>query len=394
MRSSELLAFMAAALGASVGWQSPASAQEKAQGFGVDRLYASAPSGGWVVMDALDMRGGLGGAMAMSLVYAHNPLRIRTSDGSQRLAVVTDQAFTNFGFAASYDRWRAYLDMSVPIAIEGQSGTVGGYEFAGPSVDPNTHPDILSDARIGLDARLVGGPRSAFRVGASAQLFVPNGKREEYHTDGSYRAMGRALVAGDLGLFTYAGQLGVHVRPLDDSPTPGSPQGSELLFGVAGGAKMPVFGVGTTALIVGPEIYGASAFRSFLGSSSTAVEGLLTGRLEGTADDGPQLRVKLGAGAGLNQHFGAPDFRFVFAIEVFDHHADRDQDGISDSKDACPDTPGTRTTDPKTNGCPVDRDGDGIPDVEDACPDQPGPATTDPTTTGCVTPANDDHTKR
>ena len=105
---------------------------------------------------------------------------------------------------------------------------------------------------------------------------------------------------------------------------------------------------------MGPEIYGQTALRSFLGGTSTGLEGLLTARFEGTADDGPQLRIKMGTGGGLNPHFGAPEWRAVFAIEVFDHSTDRDKDGISDSKDACPDTPGIRTQDPKTNGCPVD----------------------------------------
>jgi outer membrane protein OmpA-like peptidoglycan-associated protein len=68
---------------------------------------------------------------------------------------------------------------------------------------------------------------------------------------------------------------------------------------------------------------------------------------------------------------------------------DRDHDGVFDDEDACPDVPGVRTTDPKTNGCPPappprgDRDKDGIFDDEDACPDEPGIRTDDPKTNGC-----------
>ena len=211
------------------------------------------------------------------------------------------------------------------------------------------NPDTVSDARIGLDARILGDSRSPFRLGASAQLFVPNGDRFDYDTDGTYRAMVRVLLAGDVGLFTYAGQLGVHVRPLDDSPIPASPQGSELLFGMAGGARVPI-AHHTAALIVGPEVFGATAFRSFLGTASTALEGLLTGRVEGTTDDGPQLRGKLGAGIGIDQAFGAPEWRVVFAIELFDHLADRDENGIPDSKHACPERASVETDDAKTNG--------------------------------------------
>lgn len=350
---------------AGIGWSGRATAQQQVQGFAVDRLYQSAPGGGWFVMDDLDMRGGLGGAMALTTGYAHDPLRIATTDGSQHLNVVSDEVLADFGFAATYDRFRLYLDLTMPLLVQGQGGIVGAYRYSAPAVPPpsgpgtpgvtlSSGPDILTDFRLGFDARIVGDPKGPFRLGAGAQLYVPSANEDaaEYVTDGTVRAMGRLLFAGDVGALTYAGQLGVHVRPRDDSPTPGSPQGSELLFGAAAGARVPVFGRETTVLVVGPEVYGASAFRSLLSTDATALEGLLTARVEGTADDGPQVRVKLGLGAGLDARFGAPEWRVVFGIELFDHSTDRDKDGITDSKDACPDTPGIRTKDPRTNGCP------------------------------------------
>lgn len=45
---------------------------------------------------------------------------------------------------------------------------------------------------------------------------------------------------------------------------------------------------------------------------------------------------------------------------------DRDQDGIADDADLCPNTPaGTKVN---AKGCPVDSDGDGVPDELDRCP--------------------------
>jgi OmpA-OmpF porin, OOP family len=46
---------------------------------------------------------------------------------------------------------------------------------------------------------------------------------------------------------------------------------------------------------------------------------------------------------------------------------DRDGDGVPDSTDRCPDTPGLAAL----QGCP-DKDGDGIADIDDKCPDVPG----------------------
>jgi hypothetical protein len=313
--------FLLGALASSLRAEAQTQKQVQAQGFGVERFYPSAPGGGWLVMDSLDMHGGLGGVMSLTTGYARDPLRI--ANGAQSLAVVSDRAFVDFGLAATYQRWRLSLDLDAPIVTKGQSGTVGNDQFTGPSLTLGQNPDTLSDARAGLDVRLLGEPGSVFRLGASAQLFIPNGDRADYDTDDTYRAMFRALFAGDVRFFTYAAHVGVHVRPLNDSPTPQSPEGSELLFGAAAGVRVPVF-KGTEALIVGPEIFGATAFRSFFGGTTTALEGLLTGRLETTGERGPQLRIKLGAGVGIHPEFGAPTWRLLFAIELLGHNPNRE----------------------------------------------------------------------
>lgn len=59
---------------------------------------------------------------------------------------------------------------------------------------------------------------------------------------------------------------------------------------------------------------------------------------------------------------------------------DRDNDGVVDSLDACPDQAGTAAL----QGCP-DRDGDGIADKDDKCPDQAGLAKYN----GCPIPDTD-----
>lgn len=49
---------------------------------------------------------------------------------------------------------------------------------------------------------------------------------------------------------------------------------------------------------------------------------------------------------------------------------DTDQDGVSDKRDTCPDTPAGVAVDKM--GCPLDRDGDGVADYLDNCPDIKG----------------------
>ncbi len=296
-------------------WAPTAVAQQQPRGFAVERFYPSAPGGGWFVMDDLSMTGRLGGAISLTTGYARKPLQVTGPDGAQRLTLVSGEAFVDFGVAVTHDRYRVYLNLPVPLSVTGTNGTLGPYQLTAPSVSRGTNPDTISDSRVGFDIRLLGKPGSSLRLGVGTQLIFPSGNRADYVSDGRYRGMFRFLAAGDIGSFSYAGQLGVHVRPLNDAPAPGSPNGSEFLFGISAGRRLAMHN--HWELVVGPEIYGETAFRSF-SNESTGTEGLLTGRLEGTGT-GRNLRVKLGIGHGLVQHFGAPEWRIVFGVEMFGH---------------------------------------------------------------------------
>jgi type IX secretion system PorP/SprF family membrane protein len=57
-----------------------------------------------------------------------------------------------------------------------------------------------------------------------------------------------------------------------------------------------------------------------------------------------------------------------FGLKINNGCPDKDSDGVIDKKDECPETPGV----PKFKGC-SDRDGDGLQDKFDECPDEFGP---------------------
>ena len=294
---------------------SSAEAQQQASGFAVERLYQSAPGAGWFVMDDLDISGRLGGAISGSSGYERNPLVITGPDGKQKLAVVSQIAFLDIGGSVTHDRFRAYVNIPMPLLVTGTSGTLGPYQFTAPNLTLGTTPDTVSDGRLGFDARLFGQPGDLLRLGAGAQLIFPSGNRSDYVSDARYEGMLRFLAAGDAGVFKYAGQLGVHLRPLNDAPVPGSPNGNEFLYGISGGRTFA--GPSGWAVIAGPEIYGETAFHSFF-SGETGTEALLTGRLEQTGTE-HNLRIKLGVGHALQQNFGAAQWRIVYGVELFGH---------------------------------------------------------------------------
>ena len=64
--------------------------------------------------------------------------------------------------------------------------------------------------------------------------------------------------------------------------------------------------------------------------------------------------------------------------------ADRDGDGVSDDRDACPGTAAGAAVD--SRGCALDSDGDGVPDHRDACPGSASGVSVD--SRGCALPSD------
>src|ERR1700723_2125100 len=109
-----------------------ADAQQQPSGFAVERLYQSAPGGGWFVMDDLNISGGIGGVLSISSGYAHNPLVITGPDGTQHLALVTQQAFVDLGGAVTYHRFRGYINLPTPILGTGTPGPLCPFQLIAP----------------------------------------------------------------------------------------------------------------------------------------------------------------------------------------------------------------------------------------------------------------------
>ncbi len=299
-----------------------AAPTQEAQGFALERLLQAPPGSGFLALDDLRWPAALSGGVALCLGYAHAPLTLDDGRGGA-LQVVRHQTTADLAFFVGWDRLRAGLRFSSPVYLAGDGGVAQGYRFTGPSANLEHDPDALSDVALSLDWRLLGDARSPVRFAASAIAWVPSGERSGYATDGSWRGLVRLQAAGDRGPASFAGYLGVHLRPLDESPVPGSPRGSESVFGAAASWRFtPTALPAGAVLAVGPELFGSTAVAAPFSSVATALEALLAASLDTAPYAGATLRFKLGVGAGLHARFGAPAWRVVLAVELFGAAAD------------------------------------------------------------------------
>jgi outer membrane protein OmpA-like peptidoglycan-associated protein len=383
-----LSAAMTFAVYVSVVREAPA----QGQGFQLDQFDPAERGSDWFSVESLDLRGSLRPAIGVVMDGAYRPLVIYAPDGRVRASVVRDQVFAHPGASlVLWERLRVGFDLPIAVYQDGHAGALNGVTYFPPET-----PSI-GDLRLGADLRLVGIYGEPFTLALGARVYVPTGQRDNYTGDGTARIDGRLEAAGDLGVFTYAARVGAEYRNLQDT-IGGSPLGSQLLFGAAAG-----FRAFDRALIVGPEVYGATIISSgdaVFATRSTPVDAVFGVHYTFLRD----LRLGGGVGPGLTRGFGSPEVRWLASLEwvpAFEPPrepaptpapepeptppppADRDGDGVVDDDDACPDVAGVKTDDPKTNGCPPDRDHDGLVDSADACPDVAGVKTEDPKTNGC-----------
>lgn len=368
---------LACALG-SVG--TDAFAQVQQRGFALDRFDPSDRGSEWFISDSLDLRGHLrpaaGGVVG---TWAYKSLVAYDINGVEQATLVEHQIFVHPG--ASLNLWnRARVALNLPIAAyqTGDRVVVGARTYEPPS-------SAVGDLRLTSDVRILGEYRKPLTGALGVAVYFPTGSRADYTSDGYVRFTPRASLAGDISVFTYAVRGGWAYRALTEK-FERNPLGSEIVASAAAGVRLL-----DGKMVVGPELFASSILdkRSFLRRRGTPIEWLL-----GAHYSVSEFRFGGGVGTGITRGWGTPQLRAFLSAEWTPGLSDDvDNDGIKNDEDACPNKPGPRTNDAKTNGCPAkpvvllpkpaDADGDYILDKDDACPNLAGVPDPDPKRNGC-----------
>lgn len=372
------------AAGSSADAQTVSAAVPTAQGFALDQFEPAERGSEWFVLDTLDIRGEVRPAVGLVLDYGYKPYVLVNPNGSENTSISTDQLFLHIGGSIVFLS-RVRFGVNLPVLLT-QDGSQTGGVANGQRVVGATGGGI-GDLRFGADVRLSGRYGDPFTLAVGARVWLPTGDPTKYLGDKEARVGPQLQAAGDIDAFVYAASVGI-VYSANSSGFAGHPTGSEATFGAAMGLRAL-----QKKLVIGPEIWGSTVLAdgAVLGARTTPLAVIV-----GAHYTAGNLRFGAGAGPGVSHAAGTSLFRALASMEYVPafpevvEPTDGDGDGVFDADDACPYTPGVRTDDPKTNGCPSpapppppDRDGDVIPDGEDACPDVAGVRTDDPKTNGC-----------
>ncbi|WP_428268658.1 choice-of-anchor D domain-containing protein [Haliangium sp.] len=332
-------------------------------------------------------------AIALALDHAINPLELETA--RMRAAPVSARTAAELGAAYAFlDRYEA----GFVLPLLQQSGDeVPAY--SGLSAAEGT---ALGDLMVRGKASL--WQRDALALASSLELTLPTASDGQYAGARRLGAHARAVAGFSTRRVHAAVNAGLRLR--GKSRLADVEQGSELTYGVAGAYRF------FDALSAVGEVYGAAGLGDGAVNPLEVALGVRYRPLR-------QMSLAVGVGRGLVSGVGAPDLR-AFLLLSFSPAArevvpvipppapkppgDRDDDGILDVDDACPDEKEDRDgfqdddgcLDPDNDndgridrtdqcidqaedydgfqdddGCPDDdNDGDGIPDSEDQCPDQ------------------------
>lgn len=385
MKTSSFGAWFATFAAGALLWvaaPAPANAQSTG-GFALNPLDAPPAGDAFFGVASAGAPGHLTPRAYVMFDYLGSPIHLSQSSND----VVSAQAYLRADVSISL--WeRVLVSAHLPLAIIQSEEDPG---LMGFSFTPLDAPAV-GDMRLGARARIWGEDGGPFQIAAGASLVLPTGDPAQYTGDGAVGGGPALSLGGQMGRgFGFLWSAAASLR-FNGSDNPN-------LFNAGLGAGLLLL---DRKLQIGPELLASIPFggtRILSATPTTPVDA--SAIIELTA--GAKLRILDGltigfaGGPGLTSSVGTPAFRLMGFVgwtplpspksetaPVKEALQDKDNDGIADNLDACPDVKGEPSPDPSKDGCPpADRDGDSILDAEDACPQFKGPRNLDVTKNGC-----------
>lgn len=365
-----------------------------AQNYTVERLQMASDRGGIINVEWADVPAHLTWELGLWLGLADDPLVAYTTDASgdrERVGRLVDARFGG-SLMGSIALWnRASIGAELPVVLYQDGDTVSGLMTTSLSAA------AIGDLRLVPKVRLLQADRHGVDLAVLASLTLPTGNTDSYVGQDGVTFAPQLAVSHRMGRIRTAANVGYLIR---EQRMATNLEVNDEFFMRAGVGYRAVEGAHPVDVDGSLGVtFGTSEFDA----NQSPVE--LLGM--GTYHQSASLLGFVGAGLGLNQGFGTPDWRILLGVRFTGQPAprkvpapieivttpppveptpepDTDGDGLVDSKDACPAQPETVNSFQDEDGCPddPDRDSDGVVDRLDRCPDQAGDAAHE----GCTPP--------
>ena len=344
---------------------------------------AETTSDGFAISRPADL-GHLRASVQLHLDYAYDPLVVDMFEDHpphSHGAIVEHELAADLSAALGLiDRLVVTLGLPVDLVLREQ-------DMIDPGGAARPGGASVGDLRVGARLRLLGAGRDLFGLGIQATMTLPTARwaRADQAYAGEASVTGHFEVLAEVrpGPVQITVNIGTRVRRAVDMVL--FETGNELTWGL-----------GVTWRVIDPlelmiELYGASVLATFGARETTPIEAL--GGLRLLLPRG--VVVGLAAGSGILRGAGAPRARVVatcgWAMEPERMPGDRDNDGIEDSADECPDVAEDDDGYEDDDGCPdTDDDLDGVEDSVDRCPREAEDRDDFEDDDGCPDPDNDD----
>ena len=326
----------------------------RAEAGGINHFEAAAGPHNYVVTNHPAVLPHLTPSAWLLLSYAHDPLVFRDADGNEVQKIIEHQINGELAAALGlFDRFE--IGIVAPALFVTGPGfdnnglsefTTGDLRVMGKALLTPWNDGVVASFRVQSD--LIPIAQLNRNAGALAGEKIPN-----------------VTPAFSVGFNSTHFRLGVDLGMLIRAPNAIDELtiGSQFTYGA--GAEITIL---PQTLLFTTDL-GGRISPTFLGSSQDEYPLEVNAALKFFT--GP-IVMMLGAGTGLIPDYGAPDVRAFAAVGFYQRDDDRDDDGIKDVDDECPDVPEDKDQFEDEDGCPdPDNDNDGILDPDDQCPEVP-----------------------
>lgn len=231
--------------------------------------------------------------------YEQNPLTLYEGVQDIELGPVVANRWQQT-YGASLDVQRVTFGLTLPMSYDWDSPTTQE-TFAAPGYKIG---DLGGTVRL----LVVRTPRDIFNLGARVGLTLPTGTQNAYSGEGSLRFTGAALLALNLGHFTFASDFGLMTRATQETRED-FVAASEVDWGNGVRIRLP----DATRVGLNAQLLSRSVLQQFLnGGAENSLEAL--GGLDVYASR--RTTVSVGAGRGLTSGYGTTDFRIYGGLMV------------------------------------------------------------------------------